>query len=181
MNEKVRRTNVKLKVRSCKKCRYEQSIDNFRKVRQGRYRSHTCDSCQKIWFQKWYLDNKDHILELSKAYYDNNTEKVRKRHVRWHLDNKDSFRKYCNEYWNYHIGARRHKCRKYQAALLSRTPTWLTPEHIHEMDSIYEKCPPFCEVDHIVPLQGINVSGLHVPWNLQYLTISDNRSKSNKY
>lgn len=35
-------------------------------------------------------------------------------------------------------------------------------------------------MDHIYPLQGPNYSGLHVPWNLQYLDRDANIRKSNK-
>jgi 5-methylcytosine-specific restriction endonuclease McrA len=68
--------------------------------------------------------------------------------------------------------------RKYQANKLKRTPAWADLEAI---ELFYLNCPDGYEVDHIIPLQGKKVSGLHVLDNLQYLTMYENRSKGNKF
>lgn len=68
-----------------------------------------------------------------------------------------------------------------------RTPGWLTEEQIKDLADWYflgKEMGQFfgpCHVDHIIPLNGKNVSGLHVPWNLQILTKEDNLKKSNKF
>lgn len=67
---------------------------------------------------------------------------------------------------------------KRRAVKLSRTPSWSNLEKIKQ---IYKDCPNGYHVDHIIPLQGKLVSGLHVENNLQYLTAKENLSKSNKF
>ena len=56
----------------------------------------------------------------------------------------------------------------------------LSRGHINEMREIYRGRPRGYEVDHIFPLRGTNSCGIHAPWNLQYLTIKENRDKRNK-
>lgn len=65
-----------------------------------------------------------------------------------------------------------------RAKVYKAMPAWVDE---NEINNIYRKCPDGYHVDHIVPLAGTNVCGLHVPWNLQYLPAYDNLSKSNKF
>lgn len=75
-------------------------------------------------------------------------------------------------------GKRKAVTAKRRAAIIQRTPPWADQKAISKF---YQDCPPGHEVDHIVPLQGKNVCGLHALENLQYLPISANRKKSNHF
>ncbi len=55
------------------------------------------------------------------------------------------------------------------------------PQYKQQLEEIYANCPEGYVVDHIIPLQNKNVSGLHAPWNLQYLTTQENNYKRNKF
>tara|TARA_Y100000296_G_C5120234_1_gene229990 strand:+ start:50 stop:664 length:615 start_codon:yes stop_codon:yes gene_type:complete len=77
--------------------------------------------------------------------------------------------------------------RHWSKALKDATPHWLTEEHHNMIKLIYKQAKQLTEttgiehhVDHIVPLRGKKISGLHVPWNLQILTKRENLKKSNK-
>jgi hypothetical protein len=67
------------------------------------------------------------------------------------------------------------------------TPPWLSSEQKSQVEIFYSHAKD-CQivtgesyhVDHIIPLQGSNVCGLHVPWNLQVLPSDVNIRKSNK-
>lgn len=77
---------------------------------------------------------------------------------------------------------------KYRAAKLRATPKWLNRDQHLESKSFYVEALKLTKstdikhhVDHILPLQGEHVSGLHVSWNLQILTQSENDQKLNKF
>ena len=64
------------------------------------------------------------------------------------------------------------------------TPRWLTYEDREQMRSLYRQvagAQGLLSVDHIVPLRGRNVCGLHVPWNLQLAPLLSNQRKNNKH
>lgn len=65
-----------------------------------------------------------------------------------------------------------------RAKKLKATPAWVDKEGLKK---VYMDCPEGYEVDHIVPLNSNLVCGLHVPWNLQYLTREENLRKNNKF
>jgi hypothetical protein len=77
---------------------------------------------------------------------------------------------------------------KYQQAKIKRTPKWMSEDDFWMIKEIYElaalrtKMLGFLwHVDHIIPIRGKNVSGLHVPLNLQVIPWIDNVKKSNKF
>ena len=79
------------------------------------------------------------------------------------------------------------KTARYTANKLKATPSWLTESHNLQIQCKYSLAQMFSRetgiqhhVDHIVPLKGKTVCGLHVPWNLRVIPAVDNLRKSNK-
>jgi hypothetical protein len=95
----------------------------------------------------------------SQAYRKHHPEKIKN----WRKENKNLINA---------LTAKRRASQKHA------TPKWV---NLEDIKTIYQSCPEGYVVDHIVPLTNKAVCGLHVPWNLQYLTPSENSSKGNKF
>lgn len=151
----------------------------------------------------WKNDNKEHIALQAKEYYKINKETIAAQKKEYYLKNKDiikskniaynsanrqSVSKKEAEWRANNQGRVASNIRKYQASKICRTPVWLTDFDKLKMQCVYSVAAMLTrenkeswEVDHIIPLQGKLVSGLHVPSNLQVIKASSNRIKNNKY
>jgi len=141
---------------------------------------------QKLLAREWYLHNKELTKERAKAWALANPEKRKESVDKWRNNNIDQHN-ITNREWNKNnkpVKAALQAKRK--SAILQRTPAW--DLHAHLIIAKYQLAAMFTQasgkphhVDHIIPLQGKKVSGLHVFSNLRVIPGSDNVKKSNKY
>lgn len=137
-----------------------------RKTGERLYRS-WCTTCEKERKDKWRATNLTKHNQQSKAWVTKNKEK-----------RKQIAEKYAQTHK--HIIKRRSAVRKQR--FKNATPSWLSEWDLFYIEELYDlSLLRNLEVDHIIPLNGKNVCGLHVPTNLQLLTRFENRSKGNKF
>lgn len=109
------------------------------------------------------MKNHQKILEDQQLFREQNREEYNRYHREYYDKNKETRIPYLNA----------HR----KGRLRSATPAWANLAAIRQM---YVNCPEGHHVDHIIPLRGKDVSGLHVLENLQYLPAKENLKKGNK-
>lgn len=178
-------TDAKERQRAASK-KYREA--NKEKLKASRKAYYEANKEREAAVNKAYREaNPEKIKAIRKEYCEANKERNYERTRVWREANKELgnslTRKWraANPVKVYEESARR------RAAEIQRTPAWLNDEQKQEIRDMYEAAyelskvfPYKLHVDHIVPLRGDNVSGLHAPWNLQLLPAVANMSKSNK-
>jgi 5-methylcytosine-specific restriction endonuclease McrA len=117
----------------------------------------------------WYAENKERALETAKAYRQIHADKLRKADAEKYRRNSAAYKRRARE---------REKLLQKRALGSTFDKQILAIYAEAERITAETKIPH--EVDHIIPLNGRTVSGLHVPWNLRVIPRHINRQKSNR-
>ena len=128
-----------------------------------------------------YWKNPERERVLMKANRQKHVEKRRRAKRDAYHQAPDEYKRRAKAWGKEHPQYRRHQKAMRRAREIEAVPHWLTKQQRAEMRAIYvaaRQIGPSVEVDHIVPLRGRLVCGLHVPWNLQILPMVANRQKS---
>jgi len=185
--ERARRAPIRDQINSQGRAYYESHKEQI-KQSVRRYLSDPAKAARKIETQKEWLErNPNKTAEYSRRHYEKNGSKKRASARERYAENKEKERSRMLRYQadNLHIYAANAAARR--AAKQQATPPWLTEDHLTMMKIAYQMAELMSErmgikfhVDHIHPLRGENLCGLHVPWNLQVITEAENIAKGNR-
>ncbi len=156
-------------LRNCVSCNTLKDLNNFSYLsRDWLKANYRCKDCECNRRNTYYISNTDKCLEATKL------SRIKDKEL-----NSSSYKKVEKEYCLLNIGARRAIGARYRASKFRAIPSWETDEDRRLLKLIYENKED-SHVDHILPLQGEFICGLHTPLNLQYLTEKENLSKGNR-
>jgi len=178
----------------CYKCQETKSFDAFGRNKSKKDGLSTeCKSCKrqsdKQYYQansekvkqtvaKYRQENPEKVIQVKKNWYKLNKEHVYSKNNAYRKSNTDKSYEYQKRYQQANRGKRTAWLAKYRATKLQATPSWFEKDLV---ERVYIKAKEWgFAVDHVIPLQGKNVCGLHCWANLQLLDPALNSSKGNK-
>lgn len=150
-----------MKTKPCSKCGDDRVVGQL------------CNPCRNAYTYKWNHGNKGAVRAAQRKWA--NKTKVADPEL-WRKRIRERARRL---YWsNIELGRAKSRAKTAARKAAMAMPMWADKDAIRK---IYEECPDGYQVDHIIPLRGENICGLHVEGNLQYLTIEENSRKRNHF
>jgi hypothetical protein len=172
--------------KGCETCRYAARIAYYHENPERELVS------IRARHKKYYQEDSKKILDANKKWRFANLDKAREaqriRNAKSYIENRELELERRRAWKANNPASVANSLAKRRAGNLQRTPAWLTDADHAEIKGIYKLANKKTKetgivwhVDHIVPLRGKNVSGLHVPQNLRVVPATVNLRKSNKW
>jgi hypothetical protein len=132
-------------------------------------------------------NNPETVRKMKSRYYEKYKHVLGPQFAEYRAANKARLSAYFAKYKQSNVAKVNAIAAKRRSAKLRRTPAWLTEDDLWIIEQAYELAAlrtrlfgvPW-HVDHVLPLQGKTVSGLHVPTNLQVIFGVENARKGNR-
>lgn len=170
--------------KTCSACQTEKLFTEFfSRASSKDGLQNQCKPCKAVAVKSWRGQNADAVKRHNASNYKRNTDSIKASVVRWKKANPDRCRELDRAKEIRKPELKRARVAKRRAALMSAIPSWADLDAIkgmYRLAQVFRDAGLQVEVDHIVPLQGSTVSGLHSHDNLQLLVKSINISKGNR-
>ena len=160
--------------KTCKTCLVDKPVEEFYKqsTRGGYGVRGSCKDCDNKAKKAYRKSKGQELLDKKKDEYKRNRAARLQQKRTYRQDNKGKI--------NALVAARKKIVRQRTPIWVGKEEKWLIKE-AYELAALRTKLFNFSwHVDHVIPLQGKTVSGLHVPNNLQVIPWLLNIKKKNK-
>lgn len=171
----------------CNKCKIDLPLSDFGKnkpSKDGLFSS--CKACERIRGHIRRSTTPDIFRERDKLRRSNNPTKFREQGRARYINNPEAKKISVCKWRSNNLAQARSSGVRYRLYKALATPFWLSSVEKAQIQEFYDialaksvQTGILHQVDHIHPLKGNGFIGLHVPWNLQVLTMSENISKRN--
>ena len=173
-------------MKTCSKCKEEKPLDAFSKDRtRADGLNYRCKTCKSAEASLRYKEDPEKVCSQTTKWQKQNKEKVSAARKLWRTRNQEKAKKHSSDYYQRNVYERRARAAKQRANKSKRKASWandqLIAAYYKEAKRLEELTGIKFHVDHIIPLQGELVSGLHVENNLQLLPAHENIGKSNSF
>lgn len=180
-------------MKTCTQCLQQKAFTEFHKMAKSpdglQYRCKACklqhqreNPNRSAVQRKYYEANKDICDQRVARSHKKRSAYYTAKAIEWQSQNRDHYLETRRKSYKRRSAIEIERVRR-RAGKIKHGEMFMNEAEKAEVQAMYDFCKifPMFEVDHIIPLNGKTVSGLHVLTNLQVLEKSINRSKGNKF